>query len=379
MSRLSWSVVVCLSLSGIASAQTGGALDVRACFSNILVDVTIDKSNKNIRYALQQQWSESLYDEARKSNTLTAWIGGATAQDSYETSNIKRVEEMYKMSEDYSYSANSSLYRASLNPQAKAIIFKCLDALAAQQGLGLYWVPWVHYDNPTLIDLELRFQYQPPTTKLYIVTKRIDNATVEDDHGSHPTKLFRPNNNAITASTAKFVTLKRAKPSDAVTIQIETTPNLSVRPITIDAEPNPSSCQLAYQPESATINDLHIDQDNYLMKDQNGNPIREGNGSAFKIAIPLQSQYPDGTDFTGANITNIICERQGLPEDFFDWSNVSQCCLKRVNGFTEKGLTAVCRGWWQNRGRRIKMMIEWQKLGVQCPSHDWAYTNGKWQ
>jgi hypothetical protein len=165
--RFSWLIVVSLSLSSIAAAQQGGPVDVSACFSNILVDVTIDKRDKNIRYALQQQWSQSLYDKAQQSNSLTAWIDGASAQDSYETTNIKRVDEMYKMSEDYSYSSNSALYRASLNPQAKAIIFKCLDTLVAAQGLGLYWVPWVHYDDPTLIDLEFRFQYQPTTTIIH--------------------------------------------------------------------------------------------------------------------------------------------------------------------------------------------------------------------
>jgi hypothetical protein len=128
------------------------------------------------------------------------------------------------------------------------------------------------------------------------------------------------------------------------------------------------------------FNDLRIDQQNYLMVDPvTKKPIVEGNGVSFKIAIPLQSQYPAGTDFTGAKIDNILCARQGQPEDYFDWSGQRMCCLPQVNGFTENGLTAVCRGWWQNPGRHIKMTIDWEKLGVQCTSPDWAYENGKWK
>jgi hypothetical protein len=377
----------------IANAQKGGPLDVRACFSDILVDTTVSKSDKNVRYALQQQWNRSMYEEAKRSNTLTAWIDGVTVEDTYAMANIKRVDEMYRIREDYSYSANAALYRASLNPQAKDIITKCLDVLAARRGLGLYWVPWVHNADPTLIDLEFRFQYHPTTTKLHIATKRIDNATVEDDKGSHPTKLFdwsahnlHPiDYDVLMPYESRFVTLRRKKPGDFVTIQIETTPNLSVTPITIDGEPNPGECHPVMvavnamnQPLHVDINDLLIDEDKYLMKDANGRPIPEGNGAAFKISIPLTSQYPDGTDFTGAQITNVICERQGQPQDYMDWTYAPTCCLVRVSGVAE-GLNGVCRGWWQNRGRHIKMSIEWQRLGVQCNSHEWAYTNGKWQ
>lgn len=382
------------TLSAIANAQTGsGPLDVRSCFSNILVDTTISKTDKNVRYALQQQWNRSMFEEAKRSNTLSAWIDGVTVQDTDASTNVKRVEEMYKMQEDYSYSSNAALYRASLNPQAKDIITKCLGSLAAQRGLGVYWVPWVHYDDPTLIDLEFRFQYNPTTTKLHVGTKRIDNATVEDDQGSHPTKLFdwsihnfHPfDYDVVMPYESRFVTLRRKKPGDAVTIQVETTPNLSITPITIEGEPNPETCQPVMvgvnpmnQPLHVDINGLLIDEDKYLMKDAQGRPIPEGNGAAFKISIPLASQYPEDTDFTGAQITNVICERQGQPQDFMDWTFAPTCCLGRINGVAE-GLSGVCRGWWQNRGRHIKMSIDWQRLGVQCTSHEWANASGKWQ
>lgn len=58
-----------VALAAPASAQTTGPLDPRSCFSNILVDTTIDKENTDVRYALQQQWSRSLYQEAKQSNS----------------------------------------------------------------------------------------------------------------------------------------------------------------------------------------------------------------------------------------------------------------------------------------------------------------------
>ncbi len=129
--------VFCIETGIEAAAQTFGALDVRSCFSDILVDKSIDKNNVDVRYSLQQQWSRDLYEEAKTSNTLSAWIDGVTAQDSFETSNNRRLQEMYKESLDYKYSSNTSAYRARLNPQARDIITRCLDVLGAKRGIGL--------------------------------------------------------------------------------------------------------------------------------------------------------------------------------------------------------------------------------------------------
>jgi hypothetical protein len=367
-----------------ACAQKGsGPLDVRACFSDILVDTSIDKRDTRVRYAIQEQWSRDLYEAAKQSNTLTAWIDGVTVQDSYETTNNKRLLEMYKMSAEYNFSSNAALYHASLNSQAKDIINRCLDSLAARRGLGLYWVPWVHSEDPTLIDLELRFQYHPTLTPLHVQTKRIDKAVVEDDNRQHPSKLFI--RDVLMPYESRFVTLKRENPGDTVTVQVVTNPNLSVPPITIEGEAAPQECRPVQvnvnewnQPLHVEITDLLIDRDEYLMRDPKGNPIPEGNGAAFKIAIPLQSRYPEGTDFTDAQITSVICERIGSPVDYMDWSNAPMCCLGRVNGIVD-GLTGICRGWWQNRGRHIKMTIDWQRLGFQCTAHEWKKENGKWQ
>jgi hypothetical protein len=378
---------------GAASAQKSGPLDVRSCFSEILVDTTIDKRNTNVRYAIQEQWSKDLFEEAKRSNTLTAWIDGVTVQDSYEAANSKRLHEMYSMAANYNFSSNAALYHASLDPQAKDIITHCLDGLAARRGIGLYWVPWVHSEDPTLVSLELRFQYHPTQTPLHVQTKRIDGAVVEDDDKKHPTKLFdwsvanlHPfDYDVLMPYESRFVTLRRQNPSDTITVEVVTNPNLSVPPITIEGEPKPQTCEPhAFnmnefnQPLHVEVTDLLIDRDDYLMRDPRGNPIPEGNGAAFRIAIPLQSQYPDGTDFTNAQITNVVCQRIGSPMDFMDWTYAPSCCLVSVTGKAE-GLTGVCRGWWQNRGRHIKMSIDWQRLGYQCTSHDWQKgKDGKW-
>jgi hypothetical protein len=345
-----------------AYTQQTGPLDVRACFSDILVDVTVNKQDTNVRYAIQQQWSRDLYEAAKRSNTLSAWIDGAEVSDSYEATNTKRLQEMYKMKADYNYSSSSALYHAALNPQAKFIITKCLDSLATTRGIGLYWVPWVHTEDTTLIDLEFRFQYKPVDKPLHIITKRIDNAVVEDDGGKHPTELFGWTifhpfyYNVVKPYESKFVTLRRKSPGDAITILVTTDPNLNVTPLTIEGEPQPEVCEPFANTKNAFDQPLHtdvkailIDEDKWLMKDPQGHPIPEGNGASFRVAYDLRELYPKGEDFTNAQITNVYCERTGSRVDFMDWTYNKTCCAAGETG-TQEGLTAVCRGWWQEEG-----------------------------
>jgi hypothetical protein len=61
-----------------------------------------------------------------------------------------------------------------------------------------------------------------------------------------------------------------------------------------------------------------------------------------------------------------------------DWTYNKTCCLAGETG-TAEGLTAVCSGWWQNKGRHIRMAIDWQKMGYKCTPHEWELKNGKWQ
>lgn len=373
------------------SAQQTGPLDVRACFSSILVDVTVNKQDTNVRYAIQQQWSRDLYETAKRSNTLSGWIDGVEVSDSYEATNTKRLQEMYKMKADYNYSSNSALYHAALNPQAKSIITKCLDSLGATRGIGLYWVPWVHTEDPTLIDLEFRFQYKPLDKPLHVSTKRIDNAVVEDDDGKHPSELFGWTishpfyYNVVMPYESRFLTLRRKSPGDVITINVTTDPNLNVPPITIEGEPQPEDCapfantKNAFdQPLHADVKAILVDEDRWLMKDAQGHPIPEGNGVSFRVAYDLPDLYPKDEDFTNAQITNVYCERTGSPVDFMDWTYNKSCCAAGETG-TAEGLTAICRGWWQDRGRHINMSIDWQRLGFKCTSHEWKKENGTWK
>jgi Skp family chaperone for outer membrane proteins len=393
---------LCIGLSQTTTAQSFGALDVKSCFSDILVDKSVDKRDVNVRYSLQQQWSRDLYEKAKQSNTLTVWIDGATGQDSYEASNEKRLQEMYKMSLDYNYSSNTAAYRARLNPQAKDIITRCLDSLGAKRGIVLYWVPFVHSDDPTLIDLELRFQYHPTDKPLHVQTKRIDNAEVLDDNHGHPADLFARSWNPLHSHIfdydelmpyeSRFVTLKRKTPADTVTIQITTDPNLSVPPITIEPEPRPQECgpvvitqDDASRPLRVEIPDIAIDNPGYYILNKDGKPSPEGNGVSFRVQENLAALVPPDADMSTAMITNTKCQRWGSPVDYMDWTYpndkfpLNTCCLGEVNNVVAPdGLVATCRGWWQNPGRHIKMTIDWQKTGFKCTPHDWKYDNNKW-
>ena len=387
-------LLLCLAFGHFTQAQgSSGGLDVRSCFSDILVDRTINKNDVNVRYALQEQWSRDLWEQAKQSNTLALWIDGADISDTYEATNAKRLKEMYMKSVAYDFSDHSSLYRASLNSDAKNVINKCLDTLAARRGIGLYWVPYVHNDDPTIIDLEFRFQYHPTSTPLHVTTKSVTNAVVTDNGGSHPKELFgfqvwHPiNYNALMPYESRFVSLKRMSPGDTITIQITTDPNLSVPPITIEGEPKPQTCEEIpvtedelKRPLHAEVGDLLTDDPKYRMFDSQGNVIHEGHGDSFKISIDLKSLYPPGTDFSSAIITNVRCSRSGVPEDYFEWTYRSPglCCLPFIDS-RPNDLVGVCRGWWELHGRKIRMAIDWQRSGLKCTPHDWKQEKGKWQ
>ncbi len=386
-STLVFGILIILSaVSQPAHADNGGPLSVSSCFSDILVDKQINTQNIDVRNAIHEQWSRDLYDEAKRSNTLAIWVNGVTAQDSYTSSDVHRMKEYFEKNSEFVQSSRISSYRARLNPQAQKIISDCLNAQIIKNGLGLYWIPYVHSDDPTLIDLEFRFQYQPATTRLHILTKHLDNAVVLTKGHPKSDTLFPPTDNVVIAYQNRSVRLKREKPGDKVTIVIETTPNLSIPPIEIEGESDPQICSFGEirndehgNPLHAEVNDILIDEDKWLMK-QGGRPIPEGNGASFKVSIPLDSQYPQGTDFEEASIYQVGCSRQGDPRDFFDWTydKPGQCCLAAIAGRAE-GLNGVCRGWWQNRGRRIKMTIDWQRFGYQCTSHEWKKEGDKWK
>lgn len=77
--------------------------------------------------------------------------------------------------------------------------------------------------------------------------------------------------NAVMPYSSRFVTLRRSKPGDSITIRVSSSPNVNVTPITIEGEPNPESCQpaavrvdLLNQPLHVDVKGISIDDDKCL-------------------------------------------------------------------------------------------------------------------
>jgi hypothetical protein len=359
----------------------GPVIDIKDCFSEILVDKTHIQTSTELKYALQEEWSQELYEAAKAGGKLNLIIDDVPIGASYDQASEKVNKEKYKRAEDLNYSDNRSLYRASLNQQAGQIINHCLDSASRGQ-FGLSYVPWVHTEDPTLVTLQ--FFWHWPDESVEIMTLRVDNATVEDDSKSHPNKLFgwtvrHPiSYDVIDANQSRSVTLKRARPDDDITIVVQTKPDLAIHPITIVGEPKPRKCTPVEVKQDEfgkvfTKNFGPVDTSTLTAHDANGREIPLGNGRKWIWDVDM-AQYLSNDD----TLTGVDCSKYGVPGDYMDLLGANPPWNSVAPGFVE-GHTARCIGWWQNPSRHVTMAVHYSKFGYSCPAYEWTFKNNRWQ
>jgi hypothetical protein len=380
-------VLLCLLLAILLvsprpTLAQGPSINIKDCFSDILVDRTHIVATDDLKYALQEEWSKEMYDKATAGGKLNLIIYDVPIGASYDQASEKVNKERYSRAEDLNYSSYRSLSRAALNPEAKNIINQCLDKASRGQ-LGFSYVPWVHAEDPTLVTLQIFWHW--PDEPISITTQRIDGATVEDNDRSHPNKLFGYSllhpweYNRIDANQSRSVTLKRARPDDNITIVLETSPNIQLPPITIAGEAKPKKCtpiQVSAdefgRPYSKDFGP--VDTSTLTAKDAAGHPIPLGNGAKWVWEVDLAQQgVPED-----ATLTSVLCSKYGVPGDFMDLLGANPPWNVSAPGFID-GKKATCIGWWQNAGRHVTMKVQYSKFGYSCPDHDWILKEGKWQ
>jgi hypothetical protein len=338
-------------------AQHGEPIDVSACFSDILVDKTVNLHNERLRYAALSVWNKEMFDSAKQSGTLGILIHDLPVNAGFSSSDELRLKEFYMNHENLKFDESTASATFFLDPQAGEIIKSCVQRMVASN-FGFYTVYYNNTERNTI--LGLYWNWAPSTTPLKIRTKNIENAIITDDHGKHPADLLPPPwfGWSRLPNSPDFISLERKDPEKSIVITLETDPNVGGQYVVIPPVSHKETCTEEKEPKDHFGTAYHYDA--WFHPEQLHVDYDDGQGHKY---FTIQVNINDLENGKDGVISDARCTKatEHAPGDFFELTNTG----------THTSSTATCQGWWQSLGRLVKISIDWYKVGYKCTPIPW--------
>lgn len=349
-------------------AQSGRPIDATVCFSDLLQNHYDFSQNINMKYRLYSLWNRDLYEASK--NDTSAGIGPANAD--YDQSTQKVLHELQENNQSTDFNKATALHVATLDPKASDIIKHCLNNLTS--GYGIFTK--VENEDERYLDVTIYWR-STEGHPLKFKKQEIFNGVVLDDHGSHPalplisgSGRFSWGDPAIPSGSSRTIRIERKGPYDRVLLKFVTSPDLSFE--TIPAEP--VSEKVVYVMKEVTKVsgvDLHGEWVAQTWVNNNGltQTFDDRHGHkhyAMKHNISELSHDPT------AVFTRVRCEKYGSPQDFADLDGATPYWNSFAPGQGVGTSSATCTGWWQETGRSMRMVADYQVTRYEPQLQKWA-------
>lgn len=344
-------------------AQNGAPIDASVCFSDLLRNHYDFTQHVDLKYRLFSLWNQDLYEASKEDNSIWTPYGA----DDYGKSAQKILHELQVNNQSIDYNRVTAIHVASLDKQAAGIINHCLDRLTS--GFGIFTK--VEVEDERYLDLTIYWK-SPEGEPLTIRKQEVFNATVLDDNRGHPdlplpkqTGWFsgvipRWYDPQIPSGSSRSIRVERTGPYDRVIFRFTVSPDITFEDVPVEAVPE----KVIYVPtprstHPVTKKDYQQEWIAQTWVDNNGlkQTYDDGHGHKhYRMTHEISELSGDPT----AVFSYVHCYKYGSPQDFADLDGASPPYATDAPGIGEGTREATCSGRWQETGRSIRMLVQYQ-------------------